>query len=79
MKTFFGVSATIILLLLTPAIVGLVDIWCWTMLGHSASGIDWNEPRVVASIMMAALAGFAFLVSCAIVSNLERGVDLHVK
>jgi hypothetical protein len=74
MKTFIFIAGNVILLLLTPAIVGLVDIWCWTMLGHSASGIDWNEPRVVASIMMAALAGFAFLASCAIVSDIAKDV-----
>ena len=74
MTAFISFAGSLILLLLTPAIVGLVDIWCWTMLGHSASGIDWNEPRVVASIMMAALAGFAFLASCAIVSNIAKDV-----
>ena len=79
MKTFFGIAGAIIFLLLTPAIVGMVDIWCWTVLGHTVSGTNWIDGRVVASFIMAALAGLVVIAVCGIISGVERGVDLHVR
>jgi hypothetical protein len=64
---------------LTPAIVGIVDIWCWTVLGHTVSGTNWIDSRVVSAFLMAALAGLVLAAVCGIISGVERSVDLHVK
>jgi hypothetical protein len=79
MTAFISIAGSIILLLLSPAIMGLVDIWCWTMLGHTVSGTNWIDGRVVASFIMAALAGLVVIAVCGIISGVERGVDLHVR
>jgi hypothetical protein len=74
MTAFISIAGAIILLLLSPAIMGLVDIWCWTMLGYTASGTNWIDHRVVSAFLMAALAGLVFIASCGIISHAPNDV-----
>ena len=74
MTAFISIAGSLILLLLTPAIVGMVDIWCWTVLGHTVSGTTWIDGRVVASFIMAALAGLVIVAVCGIISSVARDV-----
>lgn len=72
MTTFISIAGAIILLLLSPAIMGLVDIWSWTMLGHTVSGTNWIGDRIVSAFLMAALAGLVVIAVCGIIEGVAR-------
>lgn len=59
LKVALGVLA---LLLLTPTIVGMIDAWCWTILGHQASSIKWSEGRAAIASSMLVLGVLSALV-----------------
>lgn len=38
-----------------PAAVGIVDAWCYTLLGAQATGLDWTGGRAVTAYLSAAV------------------------
>ena len=56
--------------LMVPAVVGLVDAWCWTLLGRTMSSVEWGEGRVWVAWMFAAI-GFVSLLPT--IGMTERG------
>jgi hypothetical protein len=47
-----------------PALVGFADAWAWLMLGHTFSGIPWDEESGVRPLLawVLLLAGVACLI-----------------
>lgn len=30
-----------------PFLAGFADVWCWVMIGHGVTGIEWTNPRQI--------------------------------
>jgi len=39
-----------------PAAVGLLDAWCYTLLGAQATGLDWTGGRSVVAYLFGAVS-----------------------
>lgn len=39
-----------------PAVVGIVDAWCYTLLGAQATGLDWTGGRSVTAYIFGAIS-----------------------
>lgn len=39
-----------------PAAVGIIDAWCYTLLGAQATGLDWSDGRSLTAYIFGALS-----------------------
>lgn len=46
MRALFYLFAALTALFLSPAIIGLVDMWAWIVLGVQVTGTHWEIGRV---------------------------------
>ncbi len=72
MKRFLilALTATLMIFFCAPAALGIVDAWCYLMLGAQVSSVEWNSTTVPIAWVMALLGVFCLLIP---VNTAERG------
>ena len=50
------------ILLAVPAVLGIVDVWSWTVFDRKVSGLDWTDGRGLAALAMAGASGLLAII-----------------